>query len=768
MQRLGKKNIFLILISSLLLGSSLSLILTKFLITQFGLNFLSFDMPGVSEKLAYDKTFDILDFGIAGVLSLGFFLLNWFGSSFLLKRFKKSEFSFAQILLFIFSIITFLQTHFLAFASKQVLIMVLIFEVLYFAFGWFGKTFDFSFIFMELKKPEGKIRFQNGIFLGFSLLLITNILTTIPILSLSWLFVTPILTLSSLNKKANSLLENFPGFLIPIAVFFPNNLIFLLGLLIILCIKAYLISKFKPRMLHKNPVILFLNPVLIIFLIAFNPAFNIGNFDSVEEGFWLAWIQRLMNGEVLYRDVAVYHSPLIPWGMYIFSKINGFNLYSERLFLHLLQVLGVIFYFFFARKIIKNTFFAILASFVFLAVTSTLVRNNIEIRLGLSLLSLYLFFAYFRSKKWWFLFSSGIAVAVSLMTSLESGLAVLITLIIGLNIFSETKFLSLPRFKENLYLISGAVLTLSLFAGYLISTGSLAAFFEQTIFYARAFSLGYFNSAMERSVTHSYFHFDVFDEYLDSVTIFWEFTKLTFFGFLIFGIYKLISRQKISSETVQVLITAFFGLILTRATLGRSDWYHLLFVSGVALLLVFYVLSKLFEKQKILTFCIVLFITLVVARPNINNAFLNSTFFKFQSYGKVFGDYKSYNFYRGEGVLIGMEIDTQPMFDLVEYITLNSNKEEKIFVFPWNPEIYFYTDRTGATRFDTPYAFFSENYQNQMIGELKKNRPKFIILNANMNFGGLTTGALSRVNEFIGTSYKRDRIFGPYDLLIPN
>lgn len=725
-------------------------------------------MPGVNEKLAYDKTFDILDFAIAGGLSLGFFLLNWFGMALLLKFSKKVEFSFARVLLLIFSLITFLQTHFLVFASKQVLVMVLVFEALFFAAGLSGNHFNLTSWILELKKPVGKLRLQNGIFLGFLFLLITNVLTTIPILSLSWLFVVPFLALVSKNKKVNSVLESFPGALSLLAIFSPNNLTWIFGLLFVLFIGAVAISKRKRNPLLKNWVTSFLNPALIIFLVTFNPAFNIGDFDTVEEGFWLAWVQRLIGGDVLYRDAAVYHPPLIPWGMYFFSKLNGFNLYSERLFLHLLQISGFLIYFFFAKKIIKNSVFAILSFFVFLAVTATLVRNNIEIRIGLPLLSLLVFFYYFQFKKLWLLFLSGVIAAISLLTSIESGIAVIIALFLGFNIFAVSKFLSLERVKENLFLFAEIGGTLGIFIIYLSFNGALPPFLEQTSFYASSFSKGYFNSSLERSVAHSYFHFDVFDEYLDSVTIFWESTKLIFFGFIIYGFYKFIAGLKVSTETAQVLITSIFGLILTRAALGRSDWYHLLFVSGIALILIFYALSKLQEIKKILAIGLTLFIILVAVRPSINNSFLEKQFFKFETYGKIFGEYRSYKFERGEGALIGMEIDTQPMDDLVGYVQMNSSGEDKIFVFPWNPEVYFYTDRTGATKFDTPYAFFSKNYQDQMISELKNNKPKFIVLDANMNFGGLTTGTLSNVTEFISANYKRREIFGPFELLVPN
>ncbi len=764
MTDVGKK-VWLVLISSLLFGSSLSLIVTKFFIEKFNINFLSLDMPGVSEKLAYDKTFDLLDFGFAGILSLIFFFVNYYAARFLSKD---NENIFAALLLFIFSITTFFQTHFLIFASSQVLVMVFVFQLVYFGILRFGEDFNLNKISEELRTNNGKLRFKNGIFLGFIFLLLTNLLTTIPALSLAFLVITPLLAISITTKRIQKFLENFPGILLILAILFPTNTPRLIGLLILLVISGILILKFKPGILLKNWYVNFLNPALIIFLVAFNPSFNVGNFDSVEEGFWLAWVQRLINGEVLYRDANVYHSPLIPWGMYLFSKLNGFTIHSERLFLHLLQVSGFIIYFFFARKVIKNTAFAILSLFVFMAITSSAVRNNIEIRIGLPLLSMLFLFTYFQIRKYRILIMAGVVGVLSFLLSIEGGLVAILVLILSLNFFSESKINSKEKLKENIYLFSGILGSSLVFVGYLLATNSLPPFIDQTSFYAKAFSMGYFNTPIDRSVTHAYFHFDVFDEYLDSVTIFWEITKLTFYGFLIFGIYKFFSRKKFTTENSMILTTAFFGLVLTRAALGRSDWYHLLFVSCIALLLIFYTLSKLFETKKLLALALTLFIVFVVARPSINNAYLNTLLFKYETYGKVIGEYKAYYFDRGAGALIGSEIDTQPMFEMIEYVQLNSSANEKIFVFPWNPEVYFYADRGNATKIDTPYAFFSEEYQDEMISDLQNNKPKFVIYNEGMNFGNLSTGTVRKVNEYIRSNFKTEKTFGPFQVMTPN
>lgn len=746
------------LISSLLLGSSLSLILTKLLITGLGLNFLSADIPGVEAQLAYDKTFDLADFVIAGGLTLIIFLINQYGAILISRLFRRAEFKFASVLLFIFAAASFIQTHFLIFSTTQVLIMIALFEAAYFGIGILGKRFS-----LEGLKHINALKLQNGIFIGFLLMLITNSLTTIPILSLSFLVLTPLVFLTCNNF--GGIYRNMPGVLVLSAVLFPTNLIFLSLLFLSIFGLGVLISKFRDGLLGGGLISRFVNPAGLVFLAAFNPLFYIGNFDSVEEGFWLAWVQRLSEGQVLYRDVFVYHSPLIPWGMYLFSLVSGFSIYSERLFLHLLQVLGVIIFFFFSRTVLKNNIFAVLSTFLFLAVTSTMVRNNIEIRVGLALAALIILFTFFRDRKWWMLLGAGLISGASLFLSLEAGIAVVFASMFGIFINSEKK-VSLETLRDTGNYCGGVLISCSLVLGYMALNGSLSGFVEQSLFYARAFSQGYFNSAMERSVTHAYFHFDVFDEYLDSVTIFWEISKLTFIGFLVYFFYKLTLRKSSSREEVQIFTTAFFGLILTRAALGRSDWYHLLFVLGIALILIFYALAKLYTINKLLSIGLILFVLFVMARVHINNSMLEKILFRFQTYGKVNAEYKQYEFERGKGALLGMETDADAVSELVSYVQEKTTGNDKIFVYPWNPEVYFYTDRLGSTKFDTPYAFFSEKYQNKMVEDLKDKPPRMIIYNESMNFGGFTTRTLPIVNDHILNNYKTDKSFGRFEVKV--
>jgi cellulose biosynthesis protein BcsQ len=100
-----------------------------------------------------------------------------------------------------------------------------------------------------------------------------------------------------------------------------------------------------------------------------------------------------------------------------------------------------------------------------------------------------------------------------------------------------------------------------------------------------------------------------------------------------------------------------------------------------------------------------------------------------------------------------MDANKEELVQVVNYVQENVEKNERFFAFPWSPELYFLSDRNNATSFDTPYAFFSTKYQEQMVKEIKNNKPKIIIYDTGANFGNLTNESLSIVNEYIINNY---------------
>lgn len=745
---MNKSRVPFLIIASLLFGSSISLLLAPLIVYRLPFLFLSTSIPSVSDALAKTKTFDFIDLALTAILSLSFFLLNFLIMKYQARK-EKTELPFEEILLLIFGLTIFIQTHFVTSSRLQILEIIGTFEGIYLLLKSKPSIIVRAITnFRTWPKPTRNLALYNGFFLGFYTMIVLPNIILVPILPLLF-FILSLFIFFFISPKA---VASFPALLLIPTFLFAGQLGWLISFgIIIICVWSF--SYFTSITFSKKIIVKFIYPSAIIFLLVYNPVFFIGNYDSVEEGFFLGWVQRLIQGQTLYKDVAVYHPPLLIWSMYLFSKITSFTILSERLFLHLLQIVGLIIYFFLVQKVIKTKWVIFLTLLLTFSFTQIQVRNNIEIRLAMGLLSLIFLFRYQQFKSLLSLFLAGFFEAIAIFTSTEVGLAVFVASFISVQILPTNKLFSFRQVKINLLLISGvAVGTIPILA-ILYFNGGLSNFFQQIIFYLQAFSGGYLNVPIDRSISLSYFHWHIFDQYLASTAIYWEATRLSLLGCLIYFTTKLIINRNLEIQEKFIFILTIFGLILLRSSLGRSDIYHLLFILPLIFVIFAYLIEKIYSKQKTLAVLIAFILLFVIARPSVSNNYMEQEIFKFQTYGRVIGDYQSYSFPKGKGALMDIAGETQATDQLIQIISDQTNANDTIFAYPWMPQLYFFTNRKNATSFDTPYAFFTDKYQKQMISEIITNKPKLIIYNKDMNFGGLTPTSLPLINKYILENY---------------
>ena len=730
-----KRPLVATIIASVLIATGVSAIFSPRI--SPGLNFLfSTKVPGVNLELIGSKSFDLAEFGTTFVLSFIFCALNIL----LLKKWTGSS-KLPSIYLLTFGTIVFLLTKFSTFSGKSVLIVTTVTELLLALAVFISKR---TSIVTKIDPQERNMALFSGGFLGFYALLVLNRLTPVVIYPLTALILLPIVNfwLVSVSKKWSRIISFFPGILIPILLLFPTNLTYLLawvaGVILVWMISVHIGKPVLPKRLLGG----YIYPVILIILIGYNPLFFIGNFDSVEEGFWTGWVQHLWQRQILYKDVMVYHPPVVIWGLYLFEKISGFSLYSQRLFMHLLQVSGYIFYFLFLKKIIKRPWILAIVMLCFWGFTSTAVKNNVEIRVGLGLASLVALTSNYTS-------ASGVLTGLALFTSVEVGLASVAASFVYLALAKEKKIKTIFKWILGLALGSAPILLI------LVWQGSLTAFVQQISSYASAFSAGYFNSPVDRAISLSYFHWHIFNQYIGSGAMWFEVSKITIFAALIYGLF---------SDKVMLTISVF-ALVLSRVALGRSDYFHLLFPLLVSIGLIGRALDKLAETKKVAAVVVTLALFFLGARDVVNSQFLENLVFRLQTYGRVVGEYKKYNFNRGKGILIGLEIETDQTDNLIKYIRENTSDSDYIFSYPWYPELYFLANRKNATSVDTPYAFFRSEDQAKMVAELTKNKPKIVIYNGDMNFGSLSTGALPEVDSYLKNNFKPVKNFGKNNVM---
>jgi len=489
---------------------------------------------------------------------------------------------------------------------------------------------------------------------------------------------------------------------------------------------------------------------ILIALVTYNPLFYVGNLDTIEEGFWLAWVQRLSQGQVIYRDFAAYHPPLIPWSLFGFMKIFGLSIFNQRLFFHLLQVLGLTIYFLFVSKLVKNHLVRIIIFVLALGLTTTGVRSNAEIRLASGLLAIM---------AWQNPFLAGALAGVSSLLSIEIGLSSIVALLIFGLLMAKNKIQTVVK------LLSGFALAIAPFVLILLVKDAFIPFVSQVSFYGKAFSQGYLNIPIKRAVATTFFRVHLFYQFLSSTAFSWVFVKFVLLAATIFG-GNLYLKKKYLAKDKFLILTTLFSLFVFRAALGRSDSLHLIPPLLIVIPVFFYLIKRLDKNPFVSIMAAFVFIFIFGSEVVFgSNNYLTRYIFYLQTYGRPVGEFKKFEHERAN-IMVGGEFGLERLGGMIEYIKTNTTPEETIFAYPWKPEFYFLVERKNATSFDTPYAFFSQKYQQQMVEELKKNNPKFIIYEPRKQFSNLEPGSLPLVDNYIQENFTIDKYFGRMEVLI--
>lgn len=107
-----------------------------------------------------------------------------------------------------------------------------------------------------------------------------------------------------------------------------------------------------------------------------------------------------------------------------------------------------------------------------------------------------------------------------------------------------------------------------------------------------------------------------------------------------------------------------------------------------------------------------------------------------------------------------------------DYIISHTSKDDKIFAFTSNPMYYYLTDRQNASRFYVSWFADPQPYTNELLNELKQNKPKLIIYSDSSWMDAPDTVSMAvripEVNEWILKNYLNKQVMGNTVLLLKN
>ena len=494
-----------------------------------------------------------------------------------------------------------------------------------------------------------------------------------------------------------------------------------------------------------------------------------GHIDKFHHGEQLSPANAFLNGKKLYTELFVLHGAgedvLMPsLGLKLPFTNNSGGIGSYFFLVTTLQVVCAFIFFCLISRLFKNTVIFLLVSswFLFSFYSDFFYVRDIAVWTVLILLAylllndknnlnriLLVILGFIGSETYFYAIDRGyILTFIAMLTSI-----ILLILIKSKNSWKFKITFSLQRLKPILYILFGAILAQII--GLLI-LGSASYFeFIKTSFLTIPKYLGFmFNYPLPDINTNTYLTWlPVFIAIVTSIMLF---TLLS---------HQFKKHKAFESSALYALIIFITSVIFLRTGYGRPDFGHIAYATPLLFLSCFYICYLTFKtfygKYNQALWPIIL-VTILVFWPISTLSIDRFISFTNMRVGFV-KQYLKLPFYENK-VWLPDDIN-----EVSTYIKDNSTDQDYIFSFTQQPIYYYLTDRKNPTRFNISWFADPQNLTEEMLLDLKKNPPKYIIYSSGSgwdNPDGFTSAQrLPEVDAWIKQNYPIEKNIGPIMLL---
>ena len=525
----------------------------------------------------------------------------------------------------------------------------------------------------------------------------------------------------------------------------------------------------KPQLKWMQGLLVFFVLTLIAFLIqSHRHAYLV----LLDEGFILHGVQRILSGEIIYKDFSVLYPPGTFFFYALLVKLFDLSLpqliFSERIIKILLLSLVGISFFVLARRYMHG-FLAFLGSLLYIVIFGHGHSAPVTADFGItfSTLSVVFLVFYLDSRRMVHIMLSGLLAGLALVSH-HLGLIYVFVLTIFLLIVEGGR-----RIKTVL-LFGGPILVLGMiWLVYAYQTSSLSDFFYHMIEFPKEYHTKYVAILRDSSE----FIFSPFF-YLSNNFKYSPYFILAF-STLYLAFQPRTGRSKKTYKELWLLVT-----ISAVTLLYFVRWHmkgHFEIISVPFNILGLYLIS---ESRKLIRF----------SKASIFNYFRRVLGLAFITLPLLIFYLGNFDKVGPKNLLQGIKIcvaeiatgrdsfsrlynkyvvnydellkNRKGMKDTVTFLKENLSTNEPTFVFPDNPMIYTLADRQSCVRrFYYPSRMLQDKYQNQDIEELMKHEPRYIVF---YTFGTYYLSFLEGYDDlinYIKMNYLPVKKYGQYIIL---
>jgi hypothetical protein len=500
-----------------------------------------------------------------------------------------------------------------------------------------------------------------------------------------------------------------------------------------------------------------------------------------EEGIYLRWINELLRGKVLYKDIYFYAGPFMVWPQYWLMKFFGPSVALSRLYVYFGYFIGYIMVFKVLRQIVKSKTLILAAMSLILFLYYPLFPGFHQSlgRFAVSLLPLYFCYRFFCSKRRSYLAVTGVCLGFALLFSQELGLGsgVAVAAMMGVYIYRDRDLKDIPY--HILTVMAGAMAILLPVVFYFYYHHALADFYEGMVVVPRYYSIGTWGTRFPNFLR--LFGSGENPDY-GAKEILLAYWPIVFYSGSVFFFLILFARRQFSDRVILLFGIAALGGIMFQRAFGLYSLVKIKDVMYPVVLLAAAFLDMAFTRvrflaserrlaaQKVeLAFCgaaFVFVVTGIIGYMQPAAFHPGSLPRKYYSLAeKVFPRYMSdLDIPRARNIAIPSQ-RAQEVRDAVKYVQDNTTPDEPIYVFPYLPIYYFLADRESPTKYEPIYSILKETRED-VVKQLEDAGVKFVIYMDGWSLSDISANvAFPEIWEYLMNAYEVEKEFGDTKIL---
>lgn len=449
-----------------------------------------------------------------------------------------------------------------------------------------------------------------------------------------------------------------------------------------------------------------------------------------DEGWILHPAQRILNGEVPYRDFQYIYTPGAAYLISFWYLVNGVDVFGARIFTMIFVLLTIKIIYDLSKSISKDKLVYILPIGIYTVWLPMHINFAwpvvFAIWSGLSA-CLNLFYAVKKRSNALYLIA-GVMTGFTLLFKQNFGLAVAINSLVFF-IINRTSVN-----KKNVFVhIAGIAVLPLIFIIYLYINNALGSFYDDMYFFI-------VEQFLVRGMQATPYIYP--DEWYRM------FIKgLIYLSPLIFGVIAamLAFRKKRLIFHVATFCILFYILGI-RPTTDKMHLVPLLSLSGLSLVIIYSLV-----KNYILKFGIILLQIILLLAGLYSSLFMN-----YYRWDTPLIHQNKVTPVAGLGVLTDSNYN-KSLIDVTDHILFNTQRLDYIFVYSFSPSLYILGNRDNATRYIfMPHNIMTNEVQDEIIQELNRKKVNLIITDRDIENEGI------RLTRFIKKYYNNIKMSGGF------